>query len=529
MLPEPGSTWPPPELGPALDKWREWSAWWTGSPDLLAEVYGGRYAGGPNIGHRPSQYQGGIVGALARMWWGRPTPPHETEEKLHVPLAGDLCRAASDMLFSEPLTATSEDDATSDRLEELLDDSGQARLSEAAETVAALGGGYLRVVYDKTVSDRAWFDVVAPDAAIPVWSWGHLREVTFWRQLACIDGKVWRHFEHHEPGWIRHGLYEGEAGKVGRLVPLQDRPETRGLAELVNADAAIATGYPLLDCTYIPQQLPNPAWRGKPLLAPMGRSVLDTCEPMLDALDMCWSSWMRDLDLGRGRVVVPGSWLDDHGPGRGASFDPGRRWFTPVEGALKMERPEVVQFAIRVQEHADTAANLVRQVLRRAGFAPGSLGEQGDGVAITATETHARERRSFITRGRAIGYWRPALGQRALPALLAIDAHAFGRQVDLGQPVNVEFADSVQPDELTVATTAEMLGRAQAASIETRVRMVHPDWVDDQVLAEVARIREDAGGGMPAPFDYGGGPTETDDQRTALGDQPDGEPTEEQA
>lgn len=515
MLPAPGSPWPPPQLACALDQFTVWDAWWAGDPEQLAAVYGGAYGG---TGGRPPRNAGGIVGFLSRMWWGRPSPASETESKLHVPLAGDLARAAADMLFSEPLEASSDVDSVNDRLGVLLDDSGQSRLVEAAETVAALGGAYLRVVYDKAISDRAWFDTVAPDAALPVWSWGNLREVTFWRVVCESDGTVWRHYEYHTPGWIVHALYEGEPKQVGRPVPLQDRPETEALAALVNDQGAVETGFPGLDVTYIPHALPNPKWRRKPLLAPMGRSVFDGCEPLLDALDQTYSSWMRDIDLARGRVIVPGTWLDDQGPGRGATFDPDRKYFAPVPGALKMDRPEVVQFAIRVAEHRDTAADLVAQVLRRAGYSGQTLGEQGE-VAVTATEVNARERRSFITRGRQVGYWRPGLAERALPALLAIDAHAFGRAHDLGAEINVQFADSVQPDELTVANTVDVLNRAQAVSVDTKVRMVHPDWSEDQVEAEVALL-SNAGAPAPAtPFDYGapGVPSETDDMRAAAG------------
>lgn len=510
-----GGPWPPPSLRKALDQFRVWDAWWAGDPDQLAEVYGGRYSGGPN--NRPAQYRGGVQGFLARMWWGRPTPANETEEKLHVPLAGDLCRMSADLLFTEPLKVTSPDAAVAERLEELFDEAGQAKLIEAAETIAALGGGYLRPVYDKTVSDRAWLDCVAPDAALPTWRWGRLSEVTFWRQVAADDKWVWRHLEHHTPGRIEHALYRGTGDELGRVVPLTDVPPTAGLADMVDEDGAVETGYPGLDVTYIPHLLPNRAWRRDPMLAPMGRSVLDGCEGMLDALDMTYSAWMRDVDLGKGRVIVPETWLDDLGPGKGASFDPNRKWFATVPGALNMDTPTIVQFAIRVQEHRDTCDDLIGQIMRHAGFAEQTFGEQGN-TAATATEVVARERLSFITRGRQIGYWKPQLVTHTIPALLAVDAYAFGRPLPAELDIEVEFADSVQEDIATIAQTANLLGQAQAASIETRVRMVHPDWSDDQVAAEVALIRDDTAAAMPAPFDYGTGPTESGDQRAALDD-----------
>jgi A118 family predicted phage portal protein len=521
-LPAPGSPWPPPQLAAALDQFRIWDAWWAGDPAELAAVYGGTYAGGGRVGsNRAAQYSGGVVGALARMWWGRPSAGNEPEEKLHIPLAGDLARTAAEMLFSEPAKVTADDAAANARIEELLDEDGHAHLIESAEIVAALGGGYLRPVYDVEVADKAWLDCVAPDAAIPVWRWGRLVEVAFWREVLTDDDVVYRHFELHIPGFIEHALYRGGKTELGRMVPLQDAPATADLADLVDQDGRVPTGYDRLDVSYVPHMRPNRAWRRVGMLAPMGRSVLAGCEPMLDALDMTWSSWMRDIDLARGKVIVPETWLDDRGPGRGATFDPNRRFFVPVPGALKLDKAEVVQFAIRVEEHDRTAKSLVEQVLRHAGYSMGTVGEvEETGGMKTATEVTADERRSFITRGRQIGYWRPRLVAEILPALLAVDAYAFGRPTPALDGLNVEFADSVQEDTLTLANTVNLLNTAMSASIETRVRMLHPEWDEQQVADEVALIRDDQAAAMPAPFDYGTGPNdpgETADQRAQAG------------
>lgn len=65
--------------------------------------------------------------------------------------------------------------------------------------------------------------------------------------------------------------------------------------------------------------------------------------------------------------------------------------------------------------------------------------------------------------------------------------------------VKVEFEDGVQDAALNIAQTAQTLYNAQAASWETLVRMVHPDWDQAQVDEEVAKIREQYGSGAPLP------------------------------
>jgi A118 family predicted phage portal protein len=316
------------------------------------------------------------------------------------------------------------------------------------------------------------------------------------------DGQVWRWLQRHEPGVILHGLYQGTADKLGRPVPLEDSEETAGFAGLVGEDGEIPTGYDKLDVVHIPNQSSR-RWRNQPKLKDLGRSDLDGVEPLMDALDETYSSWMRDIRLGKGRILVPDAYLQSNGPGRGASWNPDQEAFA---GLSMLARPDggqqltVAQFAIRVQEHRDTAEDLVNQILRSAGYSGQTFGLGGD-IAITATETVAKERRSMTTRGRKILRWRPALAQ-LVEALLAVDLYVFGGGVKPQRP-SVEFEDSVQEDPLALANTADVLRRAQAASTDTLVRMAHPEWDEDQVQAEVTRIQQENGTAVPDPMQLG--------------------------
>lgn len=500
-LPAENAPWPPPELRPALDKFTTYDAWWSGDPEQLRSHYA--RATGAGFASRPSQYAGGIAGRLARMWWGRPAPANEPDTKLHVPLPGDICQAYADLLFSEPITAHCTHEPTRQRLSDLLDEGMHARLLEAAEVVAALGGGYLRPMHDAQVSDRPWIDVVPPDAAQPEWRGGRLSAVNFWRVVRTEqDAKlVWRHIERHEPGWIIHALYQGTPDKIGRPVPLEDTEATSGLASAVNDAGAIDTDWPRLDVAYVPRIRPNRRWRRHPTLAPMGRSLLDGCEPLFDALDETYSSWMRDVRLAKGRVFASESVLDNYGPGRGAGWDPDRELYAAVPGMLgKDERLTVVQFSIRVAEHRDTARDLVNVILRRAGLNGTTLGEPQDGgPAKTAREILSGERRSILTRERGIRYWKPEL-RTLLAGLLATDRRVFSTNVRPEESIAIEFPDSVSDDLRSLAETVDLLNRAEAASVRTRVEILHPDWSEDQIKREVAEILREQGPVIDAPF-----------------------------
>ncbi|MEU6279741.1 phage portal protein [Streptomyces sp. NPDC047028] len=495
-LPTDDTSWPPAFLSPALDAMHTWDTWWSGDPDRLEQLYGGSTGGGPDP--KRLQYAGGVVGRLARWWWGTPTAPGERRTKLHVPIAGDLCGGSADLLFSEPPKLFVDDTTTQARLDTLTDDGMLATLQTAAEVGAALGGVYLRPVYDTDIADRPWLDAVHADRGIPEFRWGRLSAVTFWRVVAEQDGQVWRHLERHEPGVILHGLYQGTKDKLGRSVPLEDQPATAGFAQLVNADGAIPTGYDGLDVVYIPNQASR-RWRCKPRLQEFGRSDLDGIEPMMDALDETYSSWMRDLRLGKGRIVVPDSYLQSNGVGRGATWNPDQEAFAGVNVLNNMQLT-VAQFEVRVAEHQQTAEDLVNQILRSAGYSGQTFGLGGD-AAATATEVVARERRSMTTRGRKILRWRPALAQ-VIEALLTVDQQVFGGGITPERPT-VEFEDSVQEDPLSLANTVNVLSQATAASVDTKVRWVHPEWDDNQVAAEVDRIMRENGMAVPDPMQTG--------------------------
>ncbi|MFG3085118.1 phage portal protein [Streptomyces parvulus] len=498
-LPTGNVPWPPPHLKPALDAMHTWDTWWSGDPDRLEDLYGGGTTGG--IDPKPAQYSGGVRGRLARWWWGTPTGEGERRTKVHVPLAGDLCAGSADLLFSEPPKFTLDDDATTKRLDVLTDDGMLATLQTGAEVGSALGSVYLRPVYDKQLADRPWLDAVHADRAVPEFAWGRLAAVTFWRIVHEEDGQVWRHLERHERGRILHGLYQGTKGKLGRAVPLQDHPATEGLAGTVNDESFVETGYDQLDVAHVPNQLSR-RWRANAALKDLGRSDLDGVETLMDQLDETYSSWMRDIRLGKGRIVVPDTYLQSAGPGRGASWNPDREAYAGVNVLRSGDGMAltVAQFAIRVQEHRDTAEDLVNQILRSAGYSGQTFGLGGD-VAVTATEVVSKERRSMTTRGRKILRWRPALAH-AVEALLAVDREVFGGSVTPQRP-NVEFEDSVQEDPLQLANTVDVLRRAQAASTDTLVRMAHPEWDDTQVQTEVARIQQEAGTAVPDPMQAG--------------------------
>lgn len=515
LIPTTSRPWPPPEYNPITFQWRIWNAWWSGDRDQLSWVYYNLGANSP-VGRsffattgepglpipRPGQFRGGLLGSINYSFHGTPVPPGEKRTKLHVPIASDIAATSADLLFSKPPTITASNPANQDALNDLMDNGLHAKLLEAAETCSALGGVFLRVVWDTEVSDQPMLDVAPADAAVPYFSHGKLMGVTFWRIISDDGSEVVRHLETHAPGQnaIFHNVYVGDQTDLGRIYPLTDFPETATFAQYLSSGNAIHFPDMPLDAStvvYVPNMLPNKIWRDLgPQVAPLGRSDFSGVESLMDALDEGYSSWQRDIRLAKARLIVPQQMLDNIGRGKGAIFDPDRQVYSPISMMTSSGGTSDImanQFAIRWQEHQATCNEYINRIVQGAGYSGQTFGEyDGQGSAMTATEVRARERKSLITRNKKVLYWEPGL-RDILYGWLAVKRSVFNDTSVTPERPEVEFPEVVLPDQLELAQTAGALAMADAASKETLVRTVHPDWSDEEVRSEVRMIYAETG------------------------------------
>lgn len=484
-LPENNVPWPPPQYAPELADMAVDDAWYSGDKTKLNQVYA-LQGYGPGARERDER---------GRPWriWERPKRAGVRDNRLHVPLAADIAAMSASLLFSEPPKLTFTSTATQDRWNEIAEASGVNNvLREGAEVASALGGVALRVTWNSDLAQRPIPTAVHADGVIPEQQFGITTAVTLWREVLRAGDTVVRHLERHEPGLILHGLYEGTQTSLGQKVPLTEHEATAGIVDSLDADGpgdSIQTGIPMLTCQYIPNMRPNKKFRRSPL----GRSDWqdDGIRDLFMSLDETYTSWMRDVRLGKARLVAPAGFLTSEGAGQGVSFDDDREVWTPINTSpTSGEGLTEVQFAIRVAEHEQTWKALSRKAVESAGYAAQSFG-LGDKTAVTATEVVAEERRSMITRDQKSGYWKPGLGDIVQAALLLDRALGFST-VEAERPL-IEFGDSVSEDPKTLAETIELLARAQAVSTETKVRMRNPDWDDTAVREETERILKETG------------------------------------
>jgi hypothetical protein len=511
-IPAENTAWPPAPWDEAYKAYALNEAWQLGDTAALERLYASDRQAAATHTHRGQAMRGGLVGAASKMFWGRPVPANENRTRIHVPAPADLATLSSDLVFAEPPEVSLVTGATRKgkaRLELIANsEAAHATWNTMGELKAALGATVITSAWDVDVADHVWLEVAAADVVIPVFRRGVMVECTMWTEYREDRAQVvYRHLEHHEVGAIEHALFRGTEANLGKRVPLQDHTATAAFASVVDKDSRILTGIDRLTCSYNPN-MPTRAWRKKGVLANTGRSDYAGLHGLFDALDETFSSWMRDLRQGAGRILVPDSMLDYLGPGMGAAFDMGREVFAGLNspgkpGELMIDK---VQFEIRVEQHERTAFALYREILRAAGYSQSAWGDYsggGQGGQQTATEVDDRNKASERTRDKKILYDRAAISRQASVAL-ELDGKLFpGKGGGRFEQPTVIFPDVSQEDPEKLARTLSLLDAAGAISLWEKVARANPDWGEDEIKVEVGRIREERGT-VPDPAKFDG-------------------------
>lgn len=541
--------WPPYPFDIAAMRFREHDAWWTGDTEELSRIYSGQGEATVTHLHNGRPYRGGVIGSLTKFWVGQPIVSNEDRTKAHFDMPGVLARLSAALLFSErpkiryakpagvdePVDDTADDAAAKvkptpwvhpaqARLDVIMaSDAAHAEYLKSGEYSAALGGAYLAVTWDTKLRQNVRFRAYASDCAIPDFQDGILTGVTLWTEYER-DTDVYRLLERHDYGTISFTLWKGGQKTLGIIVPLNTLQETkhfnnfRSVAELSEAldspltyseTVTVATGVDELAVVYYPNDMPQTEWRKLGQLANLGRSDFAGNEERFDNLDQIFSSLMRDVENGAGRIIVPEAYLEAGAPGTGAQFDKNRQVYSGINAlgsasdGLASQITDV-QFDIRVEDHLQAMDAVKRLIADKCGYSPQHLGlqpqSQGGGPK-TATEVVADFTASELTRDKKGLYAKPALAKLAQVAL-AIDGIVFPGQGGgfYEELPEVEFAPISQIDVQKNATVVQLLYAAEAASVRTRVQIAHPDWDDTQVDEEAAAITKEFAAAAPEPM-----------------------------
>lgn len=510
-LPLPGTIWPPKNLHHAFRKYAEHSAWFSGNIHELAATYSNTQAT-HNRGGVP--HKGGLIGGFSRLFWGKPLLSGEHRTVLHVPMAADLARLSSRLLYAEPPEFTADHADAQDRLDLMFNaPAAHMMLNENGQFTAALGGSFLTADWNLDGEhDYVFPKKHSAATAVPEWNGEQLTAVTFWTPHRRKN-HLYLHLERHEVGAIIHTLYEADEStletRLGGQLPLTVLDDTAYLTEIPGAIhqptmTVIETHISRLAAVYMPNTRPNPEFMNLPDLWWVGKSDYAGIEPVLSALDETWSSWMRDLRAGKARLFVPEAMLKSAGPGKGAIFEGEQEVYAQLQAIPNKDGDmaknfQAQQFDIRVNEHERTAYNLTKVILRSGGYSLSSYGEYGQSQ-ITATEVIDRKADSELTRDEKKRYAAAALTYMA-SVCLEIDGIVFpGRGGRPGITVEAAFPETSQEDPEKTAQIIQMLDAAHAISLQTKIERANPDWDETRVQQERdAILRETASGPAPDP------------------------------
>jgi len=348
-----------------------------------------------------------------------------------------------------------------------------------------MGGSYIKLAWDTELSQYPLVVVEQIDNAIPIFKFGILTEVTFWRIIRqSQDGsKVHRLFETYaKNGTITYKLYFGTADKVGKEVEVNSIDEGEDYKD-------IQTQVNDLLCVYIPNMLPNRIDR----TSCMGRSDYSGIEGLMDALDETYSSWMRDIAICQGKILIPADYMEKGSNGFRYNLDKMvyvKMDVDPV--AIEGNKVTPIQFEIRSEQFSQTCLNLLERIVSSAGYSPQSIGLRIEGRMESGTALRIMERKSFTTKNKKECYWELAL-KKLSKLMLALYKTELGGKVEADVTITTAFSDSISNDITETSAALQQIAQAMAASTETKVRLLHPEWAEPEIKTETDAIIKENG------------------------------------
>ncbi len=493
---DPTQVWPPDNVAKLYEKYREHSAWYSSDPLLIAAAFAEQVSTPTPRG---------------RFW----ATDVEAERRImiHVPLAAKIAAMSSNLLFAEPVAFTFDKEETAAWFDGVSATAGfNKTFLRAGELSSALGGVFLRVSWDAQIAPWPILTFVRADAAVAFFKLNMLHTVIFWHVVRNDGDHVYRLLERlslDNPGLAEFRLFKGSladgarssvsnrvgsatdlvgmergapTGAIGVEVPLDSIPETAGQLDVVE--------------TFLTDSLPVEYVCNKPNRTKehpnVGSSDYRGIEGLMDAVDEAVSDWSWEVRASKARLLVHESALTITGAGVSA-FDVVNEILVGMAGPLApgdVKPVQAIQFDIRDKEFANTVLGFERRASSLAGFSPQTLGIEMDGVPESGRAIRLKERTSYTTSLRLQSVWAPALS-KIIEKMLEINSKVQLHDKQERPPPEapkVRFSDSILNEPLEMAEVVEIERRAGVISVDQGVRDLRPEWTDEQVREEVARI-----------------------------------------
>ena len=414
-----------------------------------------------------------------------------TERYVVDPLPERISGAFAGLLFgTEPQVKTA-DEGDQERMDEILrENRWGSRLRAAEETCSSEGEVYWRVVADPARADVPMLTWHSRLDVVPHYVAQALRAVAFINRLDDPDGddgQVWRHFEVHDDDSVHNVLYLGTESTVGDQVNLEQHPMVDDLAEEWVHEMGMMCG------RIVNVEGADPH---------LGKSDYDGIEDYFLELNECFATGRKNRGLtGLQRGYGPQSAVDETG-----ALPEGQNFMAVDDTDLAPgmtspgEKFGVLKFEFDAQQLITWSRSIATTALSRRGITPQFTGDATDaeGYAQSGTALRMRLIPSKIEGDRRASPWKDDVDtillrvQQVDAKPKSEDERGFGttwRAPDDAPAVTL--SDPIPVDEVEDATRLSTLRAADLISIRQGVTERNPDWDDEQIDEEVARIRED--------------------------------------
>jgi len=420
--------------------------------------------------------------------------PVSAERRFYLQL--NLCAAVTDLLsgrlFAEGVVAKPPDASGSQEfLDFLYDDNQLGRLLlQGAQTASYSGDAVLKVRYDGD-EQRVIVDWVHPSHFIPLTDPLNNKRMVgaqLWEVLVVKQGTEKRSYlliEQHEmrggEAWITNRLWRLTDGK--RFNPLRDELALTDLPITAGLKPEQPTGIDELLVVHVPNIDDPSAFFGiddYARLLPVQNELNNRRTQVAHVLDKHADPLIAvraDLVGEDGKLQVSGGRaipLPDVGAGSVPAM------YLTWDGRLdqaEAEIREIVRFGCSLAG------------IDQAAIIPPEVGGPLSGRAIRLSQWQTQG-----TVGRRRLTWEPGV-KRVLS--IATKLGALYPLADVKQrpkplyprDITLQFGDGLPADEFEDAQQAVLLHGAELQSTETTLRVLHPTWTDEEVMAEVDRIK----------------------------------------
>lgn len=381
-----------------------------------------------------------------------------------------------------------------------------SELERAAGLCVSEGEIWGRAWRDELAGPYPLLDWVSRLNVLPFWIGSRLAGAAIVTELpSSTKDRVYRHMEVHATGLVANVLFAGKESELGPRVELSDHPATDALVEVWQHNL------PGMLVGRIPNRLRSDKRIGLSDYAGILDYFLDLNEAVTIGASNARLTARKRAVLSAAAAQAATGRRDDLSltPEEGGTRNlPGPR-FDPSEEVL-VEDPldrelgrssdplRILEYSFDAEPLIAYKIDLVESALSRVGLVPQfALGGGGkDGYAISGTALRLRLIPTDAAGKAKARYWHDGI-----PRMVSMLAQLDNLPLDMGG-LNRRWADPVTPptftrrpglpeDEVEQAQRHASLMAAGAESTYTAVKDLHPSWSEDEVNAEVDRIRAD--------------------------------------